>query len=950
MIAIETQFELWLCYAALSGLVILAIGSLAVWLCKEPIHKVRIIQWTFAACLVAPLVQVFGLTPGYEVGLVSPVSSPSETVIPRFHDSDSAIPFRSVRSVDPNREFSRSSTVAEVDAEKNVESSATPTSFPTAKSEKGNSIETETSSVRLAVAASEWLRWAWCIAAALILVWWMVGLILRRRIAAQSDAPPAHVRQMLKTIAGDGSSRVRLLTSRRMKSPVMWGLLRPTIVIPESYVDDPQALRWGLAHEWSHVERRDFLTRLLAMGTNLVCFFQPCFWWLNRELAFNQDLLADAFAAKQGHADEYAAFLVQLSKQKRFQLALGGVGMAEGGSTIFRRIRRLLASRPPLQKSGRIAAALIAIVSIVTITSVGAVRLAADTRSDDAMENASNATEGQDEEKPVDEKPKSKGKPVVHFGVVVDASTNLPIAGAKVQIKRELSRDPETGKWVLLEKTEHVTNFLGVYSFSLSAEQVAQPSLYLEVKTEHPDYQVQGWGGYSYSMIQTNMKKGDLPWFTKINLQPGETVFGTVVDPDGNPIEGVRVSSYAKEKSEEQWGGGFRGSFQKVATNGKGQFNLVIPTPGDGVLWVHPKAYAPQAIRIGDKRGNFGTLTMQPGVQLFGQILDADGNPLPRAAFNVRREGDSKEVDDFLNKNSVANGISAGAMTDADGNFKTSPLTPGSYRVQISEHADDPTEIVDNWFVRKGIEKLKHVFEQTKIEIGDVPVESITIKAIPHVTINGQYLNSAGKPRSGSEVHFSCRYKDGFWHTRSNDPGKDGKFEILLPKGATEGRMLLITNEHSSLRWKFSGMKEHAFGPVNIPGKLDSDIDGFEIVRYEAPILLVKIEDPNGKPVRGDFRLFGEQTKEKIVAIRDGEKSKHGSYESVGFEKQSDGRWRSSQMLPDVEMAVQLHRKIASPKPADGGPAPMATEPLAEVQVVTLKESETREITFVIDK
>lgn len=154
------------------------------------------------------------------------------------------------------------------------------------------------------------------------------------------------------------------------------GVVRPTIVIPVSHIENPKALRWGLAHEWCHVERRDFLTRLLAMSTKLIYFFQPCFWWLNRELAFSQDLLADAFAAKQGHADEYAAFLVDLSQQKNSQLDLVGLGIAEGRSTILRRIRTLLvSSRPPIQKIGRFAAVLIMVLSFAAITCLGAVNL-----------------------------------------------------------------------------------------------------------------------------------------------------------------------------------------------------------------------------------------------------------------------------------------------------------------------------------------------------------------------------------------------------------------------------------------------------------------------------------------------------------------------------------------------------------------------------------------------
>jgi hypothetical protein len=54
----------------------------------------------------------------------------------------------------------------------------------------------------------------------------------------------------------------------------------------------------------------------------------------------------------------------------------------------------------------------------------------------------------------------------------------------------------------------------------------------------------------------------------------------------------------------------------------------------------------------------------------------------------------------------------------------------------------------------------------------------------------------------------------------------------------------------------------------------------------------------------------------------------------IGFEKQPDGRWRSSQMLPDEELTVSLALEGYTSEP----------------QVVSLKEGETRELVFVLRK
>ena len=52
----------WLVYSALVSLVVLAFGSGAVLLCRQPARRLRIIELSLAGCLIAPLL---GMIPGY---------------------------------------------------------------------------------------------------------------------------------------------------------------------------------------------------------------------------------------------------------------------------------------------------------------------------------------------------------------------------------------------------------------------------------------------------------------------------------------------------------------------------------------------------------------------------------------------------------------------------------------------------------------------------------------------------------------------------------------------------------------------------------------------------------------------------------------------------------------------------------------------------------------------
>ena len=59
----------WLLSSAIFGTVVLLFGSLALLLIKQPVHRIRVIQWTLIACLFVPILQQFELLPGYSLAL-----------------------------------------------------------------------------------------------------------------------------------------------------------------------------------------------------------------------------------------------------------------------------------------------------------------------------------------------------------------------------------------------------------------------------------------------------------------------------------------------------------------------------------------------------------------------------------------------------------------------------------------------------------------------------------------------------------------------------------------------------------------------------------------------------------------------------------------------------------------------------------------------------------------
>jgi hypothetical protein len=467
-----------------------------------------------------------------------------------------------------------------------------------------------------------------------------------------------------------------------------------------------------------------------------------------------------------------------------------------------------------------------------------------------------------------------------------------------------------------LKITDHETGADGRYSFVVPPEEAALDLLYLEVEVHHPNFASHSRSGYSHAMIRKNLELGEDPFYAHIRLWPGEAITGTVVTPDGEPLADVEVSIYASTNLSKK---PFRGSWDKVKTDAQGAFRIVPPTPGDGVLWIKPEKYAPQAHRLGDRRGDWGKLTVQKGADLTGRVLDVQGAPVANVKLEARRNGDGEKPDEYLNQNAVAGQIGRETVTGPGGEFTLASLPAGDYALELKSNTEsyDPPP-------------LEQVFLRTNIAIveGSQP-KPLEIRAVPHVIVQGTYLDSAGKPRRGHEVRLFGRVDSDFYYTQSNSPGEDGKFEIRAPHGLEKAELDLITNEHSSLRWRMAHDQPLRRGRRPKFGTIEDDVRGFEIVRYHAPVVLVKPVDEAGAPLKDCTPVL------KYTRMEEGEElTVYTTGSHVGFEEQQDGRWRSEQLLPDEPTTVTVEKTGYS----------------TTVQELSLPEGEEKSLTFVLKK
>jgi hypothetical protein len=298
-----------------------------------------------------------------------------------------------------------------------------------------------------------------------------------------------------------------------------------------------------------------------------------------------------------------------------------------------------------------------------------------------------------------------------------------------------------------------------------------------------------------------------------------------------------------------------------------------------------------------DRRGDLGKFVVQDGAVLRGKVLDAQGKPLAGVFVHADRQGREEALAGLM----VGDHTGRATQTDDKGEFTMAPLPSGTYRVLPQEYGGDASD--DNR--RRERRPLPAVFVEQKVTIkdGEKP-EPLELRAVPHVVVQAQYYDAQGKPRRGHAPFLFGQIDGKSWFTDAKSDA-DGKVTVLAPHGLENARLQLTTNEHSALRFRRSkGEPLSRARDINL-GTLDRDIKGIEIIRYEAPILLVKVTTKDGVKPK-DVAVTALYPEEK--GLREGRFIvKGGRNSDVSFEEQEDGRFRSSQMLPDEEVTVTAH-------------------------------------------
>ena len=165
-----------------------------------------------------------------------------------------------------------------------------------------------------------------------------------------------------------------LYESPSLATPVTVGVVRPRIVLPETWRTWSGTIRDAvMAHERAHARRRDPLVALLTRLNVCVFWFHPLAWWLERTLADAAEQACDDIAVRAvPQPQEYAEALLMMataSRQAGGRIAWAGVRV-EGSGRLSERIDRIVeGSHAPSLSRGRrwiaLAASAMAVVVVI---------------------------------------------------------------------------------------------------------------------------------------------------------------------------------------------------------------------------------------------------------------------------------------------------------------------------------------------------------------------------------------------------------------------------------------------------------------------------------------------------------------------------------------------------------------------------------------------------------
>ena len=167
--------------------------------------------------------------------------------------------------------------------------------------------------------------------------------IMRRK----TRRPPAYWQDRLTQLCRDWQidKTVNLLESTRIKLPVVYGRLKPVILVPLGFLTQLPAaeIESILLHELAHIRRNDYLVNLLQNLIEAIFFFNPGLLWISALMRNERENCCDDLAiGRLKDTRQYVESLVRFRERALYTGPLSTVSFAGRKNSFINRISRII--------------------------------------------------------------------------------------------------------------------------------------------------------------------------------------------------------------------------------------------------------------------------------------------------------------------------------------------------------------------------------------------------------------------------------------------------------------------------------------------------------------------------------------------------------------------------------------------------------------------------------
>jgi uncharacterized protein (TIGR03435 family) len=222
-----------------------------------------------------------------------------------------------------------------------------------------------------------WVTGAFALLARWALRWWSLRKVVRAATPLELECP------------------VPVLSTSQHLEPGIFGIFRPVLLLPEGICERLSADQFDavVAHELSHVRRRDNLTAAVHMLVEAVFWFYPLVWWVGARLIEERERACDeAVLEARGEPAAYAEGILCVCKSY-VEAPLHCVSGVTGAD-LKKRITRIMAGTVirKLDVSRKLLLAMAAICLVTVPIAVGVMHAAAQQSQTPAQETGIEGT------------------------------------------------------------------------------------------------------------------------------------------------------------------------------------------------------------------------------------------------------------------------------------------------------------------------------------------------------------------------------------------------------------------------------------------------------------------------------------------------------------------------------------------------------------------------------